>query len=312
MKITKNIPKTFFVFLTLSLLIWLLITLSKEYVAQVSLNVSYDPFPQDKLLQVTPDKEIQIIAKGSGFKLLSTRFFNHSVQLKTNNLTKKENEKYFFLTANQKIHVQKQLVSGLLIEMFLKDTMYFEIGNLVTKKVPVISNLNIDYHIGFDALKPVEIIPDSILVSGPENQIKGIKNFTFQLLSLENVSVDFSEKAQLLIPKGFKNVRYSVDEVVVNGFVEKYTEGRFTIPFTIQNVPENVNLITFPKELKVVFKVDLPRFNSVKESMFTVTCDFDFSEKNGFSYLTPIIVSQPDFVKNVKIIPNKIEYLIQK
>jgi hypothetical protein len=286
--------------------------LSKEYVAQVSLNVSYDELPQDKLLQKSPEKEIQIIAKGTGFKLLSTRFFNHSVQLKTNNLSKRGNEKYFFLTSNQKIHIQKQLVSGLQLEEFLKDTIYLEIGNLVSKKVPVTPNLKVEYHIGFDALKPLEITPDSILISGPEQQIKSIKSLTFLPLSLENVSANFSKTATILVPQNLKNVKYNVKEVNVNGFVEKFTEGHFTIPFKVNNLPKNVNLTTFPKEVKIVFKVDLPRFKSVSENLFTVVCDYSVSEINGFSYLMPKITSKPDFVKNVKIIPNKIEYLIQK
>jgi len=312
LKFTKNIPKTFFVFLTLSLLIWLLISLSKEYVAQVSLNVSYEALPQNQLLQAAPKEEIQIIARGTGFKILSTQFFNHSVQFKTNNLSKKGNEKYFFLASNQKIHVQKQLVSGLLLEAFLMDTIYLEIGNLVSKKVPVISNLKIDYHIGFDALKPLEIKPDTILVSGPENQIKGIESLSFAPLLLENVSVNFSKKVPLLVPENLKNVSYNKREVVVNGYVEKYTEGSFSIPFTVKNLADNLNITTFSKEVKVVFKVDLPRFNQVKESAFTVVCDYRVSETNGFSYLIPKIISKPNFVKNVKIIPNKIEYLIQK
>ncbi len=312
MNFTKNIPKTFFVFLALSLLIWLLITLSKEYVAQVSLNVSYEELPQSQLLQTTPKEEIQIVAKGSGFKLLSTRFFNHSVQLKTNNLSKKGKGKYFFLASNQKIHIQKQLVSGLLLEAFLKDTIYLEIGNLVSKKVPVSSNLKIDYHIGFDALKPIEIKPDTILVTGPENQIKAIQSLSFKPLFLENISANFSETVSLLIPEKLKNVKYNNSEVVVTGFVEKYTEGSFSIPFTVKNIPKNVNITTFPKEVKVVFKVDLPRFSQVKQGSFTVVCDYRVSEINGFSYLIPKIISKPNFVKNVKVIPNKVEYLIQK
>mgnify|MGYP006077547929 CR=1 FL=1 len=312
MKFTKNIPKTFFVFLTLSLLIWLLITLSKEYVAQVSLNVSYEELPQSQLLQTVPKEEIQIVAKGTGFKLLSTRFFNHSVRLKTNNLSKKGKEKYFFLASNQKIHIQKQLVSGLLLEAFLKDTVYLEIGNLVSKKVPVISNLKIDYHIGFDALKPIEIKPDTILVTGPENQIKSLQNLSFTPLFLENVSANFSEKVALLVPENLKNLKYNTHEIVVNGFVEKYTEGSFSVPFTVENLPENLKITTFPKEVKVVYKVDLPRFNRVKEGAFRIVCDYRVSEINGFSYLIPKIISKPNFVKNVKIIPNKVEYLIQK
>ena len=38
--------------------------------------------PQNQLLQAAPKEEIEIIAKGTGFKLLATRFFNHRVQLK--------------------------------------------------------------------------------------------------------------------------------------------------------------------------------------------------------------------------------------
>ena len=135
---------------------------------------------------------------------------------------------------------------------------------------------------------------------------------SFAPLLLENVSVNFSEKVSLLVPKNLKNVNYNKREVVVNGFVEKYTEGSFSIPFTVKNLPDNLNITTFPKEVKVVFKVDLPRFNQVKESAFTVVCDYGVSETNGFSYLIPKIISKPNFVKNVKIIPTKVEYLIQK
>ena len=286
--------------------------MSKEYVAVVSLNISYDELPQDKVLQTAPEKELQIIAKGSGFKLLSTRFFNHSVQLKTTNLSKNKEDKYFFLTSNQRLHIQRQLVSGLQLEAFFKDTIYLEIGDLVSKKVPVKSNLKIEYRIGFDALKPIEIKPDSILVSGTEKQLKAIKSLTFKPLVLENVSANFREKATLIVPQNLKNVKHNINEVVLTGFVEKYTEGSFEIPFTIKNLPKNVNITTFPKLVKVVFKVDLPRFNSVKERSFTVVCDYRVSEINGFSYLIPKIVSKPGFVKNVKITPNKIGYLIQK
>ena len=178
--------------------------------------------------------------------------------------------------------------------------------------MPVISNLKIEYRIGFDALKPVEIKPDTILVTGPENQIKAIESLSFAPLLLENVSVNFSEKVPLLVPENLKNVHYNKREVVVNGFVEKYTEGSFSIPFTVKNLPDNLNITTFPKEVKVVFKVDLPRFNQVKERHSLLFVIIVFQKSNGFSYLIPKIISKPNFVKNVKIIPNKVEYLIQK
>ena len=312
MKSTKNIPKSFIVFLILSILIWLLITLSKEYISQISLNVSYDELPQDKQFRKPPEKELQIIAKGTGFKLLSNRFFNHNIQLKTNKLLKKTNKKYFFLASSQKNNIQKQLVSGLQLDDFLKDTIYLEIGEFASKKVPVISSLIINYSSGFDALKPIKIIPDSIVVSGPEDQINEINSLTFLTESLENVDANFSKKFKILDSKKLKNINYTTKEVLVNGFVEKYTEGSLMKSFTVNGLPKNINLTLFPKQVKVFYKVDLPRFNEVEESSFNIICDYNISVKNGFSYLIPKIILQPEFVKNVKIIPNKIEYLIQK
>jgi len=135
---------------------------------------------------------------------------------------------------------------------------------------------------------------------------------SFAPLLLENVSVNFSKKVPLLVPENLKNVHFNKRDVLVNGFVEKFTEGSFSIPFTVKNLPDNLNINTFPKEVNVFFKVDLPRFNQVKESNFTVVCDYRVSEINGLSYLIPKIISKPNFIKNVKIIPNKIEFLIQK
>ena len=51
---------------------------------------------------------------------------------------------------------------------------------------------------------------------------------------------------------------------------------------------------------------------NVSESSFLVECDFEVSEKNNLTYLIPKIISQPDFIKSVKIIPKEIDFLIQK
>jgi hypothetical protein len=307
----RNISKTFFVFLVLSLIIWLLITLSKEYTTQVALNISYRALSQDKLLQKEPTKKLSILAKASGFKLLSTNLLNHNIELRTHNLSKKKGDTYFLLLSKQRNEIQKQLVSGLKIEEFIQDTIYLEIGRLASKKVPVLSNLRVAYHIGFNSLKPIEIRPDSILISGVSSQLKKVKSLTFQPVFLENVNANFTQKASILQTKDLTNINFDTKEITIVGFVEKFTEGNFEIPFTISNIPENLNLTTFPKEVKVVFKVDLPRFNAIRKNSFSVECDYRISEKNGFTYLIPKIIKQPDFVRNVKIVPNKIEYLIQ-
>ena len=137
MKSIKKIPKTFISFLVVSILIWFLITLSKEYTTTIVFPVSYSSLPQDKLLEKDPVAEIELLIKGSGFKILSSKFSRNSILLSTDNLGKKTASKYFFLPKNQQVNIQKQLLSGIQIEQIIRDTIHLEIGSLTSKKVPV-------------------------------------------------------------------------------------------------------------------------------------------------------------------------------
>ena len=70
MKSNKKLPKAFIGFLIASMLIWMLITLSKEYTTTITLPVNYSNLPQNKILIKEPVKEIDISVKGSGFNII--------------------------------------------------------------------------------------------------------------------------------------------------------------------------------------------------------------------------------------------------
>ena len=50
----------------------------------------------------------------------------------------------------------------------------------------------------------------------------------------------------------------------------------------------------------------------VSKLSFKIECDYSVSEKNNLGYLIPKIIEKPDFIKSVKIIPTKVDFLIQK
>jgi hypothetical protein len=73
-----------------------------------------------------------------------------------------------------------------------------------------------------------------------------------------------------------------------------------------------VIISTYPKEVKVVYQVALTDFNKIPENGFRVQCDYKQTEDNGLDYLIPKIVDKPEIIHDVKIVPNKIEFLIKK
>jgi hypothetical protein len=308
----KKISKTFIGFLVASFFIWLLITFSKEYTTVINFPVEYSKIPQNKLLQEAPINEISLSIKASGFKLVKAKLKQEIIQLNASNLQRKTSSKFYFLPKNQIKNIQSQLTYKVELQEILQDTIYLNLGVLTSKKVPLKTNLIIDYHIGYDLVNEIKIEPDSVIISGPENQIENINHLKLSKLKLKDVKASFTNKLKIIKPKELDKLKINIAEASISGHVEKFTEGSFKVPFEIINLPTDVNLTSLTNNVEVFFVVALSNFNKVNKLSFKVECDYLMSEKNNLSYLIPKIVDKPDFLKSYKIIPNKIDFLIQK
>ena len=308
----KKISKSFIGFLVASVLIWFIITLSKNYTTTLTFPVVYNNIPQDKLLQKEPVKEIDIVVNASGFNILKARINNRTISLNARYLTRKTASKYYFLTNSQINNVQQQLKSGIDLHEIVLDTIYLDIGSLISKKVPVKPNLDINYHIGYDILESVKIKPDSIVISGPEAQIDKIAKVDLELLKLDDVKANFTNKVKIILPKEATDLKLNNEFVSIRGEVEKFTEGSFNIPFTIKNLPKDVELTTLNKTVEVVFIVGLSNFDKIDNNFFEVVCDYNISKENNLNYLLPKVISKSNLIKSYKVLPNKIDFLIQK
>lgn len=311
-KTTKKIPKTFIVFFIISLFIWLLITFSKEYTAEVTIPIVFKNIPQNKLLQQSSQDELRLSVKASGFKLATAKIRNKAIDIDASKVKQTKKGKYYIISKKQFLKIQAQLRTGIYLQSIEKDTISLNIGELVSKYVPVLPKLNLEYHIGYNLLKPITIKPDSILISGPSSEINEIKNLALEPFILKNIKTDFTEALKLEKPSEFKNIKFKDTKVIVSGKVDKFTEGEIKVPFTIKNKPDGVNITMLNEEIQLVFTVALTNFNKISKASFKIECDYSMYEKNNLTYLVPKVISKPNFVRNVKLLPSKIDFLIQK
>ena len=312
MKSEKKIPKTFIGFLIASFFIWVLITFSKEYKTVISYDVNFKNIPQKNIILETNTKQIKILAKATGFKLFWTQILQKSINLDVSKINQKKATLFYFFPKNQLSEIQKQLTSGVFVESILKDTMFVNVGFLASKKVALKPNLNINYHVGYDLLGDVKVIPDSIVISGDENEIKDIKFLNLESVKLKNQKSDFSKKVFISRTKMNKNLKFSASKAKIYAKVDKFTQGSLKVHFKVLNLPSNIKLTKLSDSVTITYVVALSNFSRVSKESFVVECDFKMSQKNGLSYLIPKVIFKSEFVRNVKIIPNKIDFLIQK
>jgi len=311
-KPSNNVPKTFLVSLLFAMLFWSLIKLSREYKTVVSFPVEYVNIPQNKLIQNSPLKAIDIQVKGSGFKLVALNFSSKTIRLDANKLQRKNQKGYYFLVKNQKLAIQKQITNNYVVDFIVQDTIYLDLGLLTSKKVPVIGHVDLEYKLGYHLVDQLKFTPDSILISGPESQLNKITLINLEKLNLKNVSTNINEEVTILETLAFQKIRFSTKKIQVLGAVDKFTEGTIQLPFEIINQPDSISVTTFPKTLSLVYQVGLSNFNNVNSSSFKIVCDYQNSIDNNLNYLIPKVVSKPSFITSIKLNPTKIEFLIQK
>lgn len=306
----KNI-RMFLVFLIISFIFWLLINLSKESISIVNFDLTYYNSPHSKIIQDTSIDELKIELKAHGFKFLSYQLNRQPIRLNLIHLKKLKNNTYYYLPNNYIRELQLQFSDDIEVISVTKDTIFFDLTTLTTKKIKVIPNLNIDFKTGYNFAKPIVITPDSIELQGPKavlDTINGIKTVKVQFKNLAEV---IKQSVSLELFKNDK-IKYNQSQVELVIEVDKFTETSLLTSFTILNLPENYEISTIPKEVTIKYQVSLLNYNKVNASMFKVQCDFALSKKDSLDYLIPVVISKPDFVNMVQVAPNRIEYLLKK
>lgn len=299
-------------FLLSSTLFWFLTKLSKVYETKVVYNINYVNLPSSKLFQNTPSDIIEVYVKSTGFKLLREGFNSKKINIGLKNVKPIKGYSYYLLSNSKSNQIQKQLNKDIELIGFVKDTLFFELGFKKEKKVPVLENFDFNYKSGYNLSNKIFLIPDSIVVSGPESQVNKITSVTTKMLEIDAIVEDVYVEIPIVKVDDLDKVNYNVDKIQVVAEVEKFTEDSFDVPFTISGLPIGTKITTYPNNIKVVFQVGLSNYNKISANDFKIVCNYVKSDKEGTQFLVPELVTKPSLVSAIKLIPNRIEYLIQK
>ncbi len=312
-KTIKNNKKlnVFLLFLALSFVFWSLIKLSRSYTSTVDINLTYKDLPENKLLQSDPKSNVEVTLNAVGFTLLKHKFSKKEIEVSLKNIKRKTNTQYYLLSSNVLKSIVKSFDESSVIDMS-PDTLYFELGKSISKKVKVEPDISIQYKTGYHLLGELNIDPEYITVSGPKSQVDSIIYLTTKNLKLTNVYDTINSKIDILTNDELAKLSYSTTSISVSGKIEKFTEQTLEIPIVIKNVPNSYKISTFPNKVKVVFQVGLSDFNKVSEDDFLIICDYKSIENDAIDYLIPKVILKPSFISSLKIIPNKIEFLLEK
>jgi hypothetical protein len=301
-------------FLVLSIVFWFMNALGKSYSASINYPVRYTDIPAGKvLIGDTPDY-LTLKITTHGYRLLrhklSSRipiaFSVNSFALR--NFPGTDTNMFYIQTRFAREHLANQLSSEIDILEISPDTLYLRFASLITKKLPIIPDIQSEPERQMIFKGSPQSEPDSVLVSGPDYIIDTLQGILTKPKNLGVLSKSFEGFVDILQPQ---HVSVKHDKVKLTIGIERITEKIVLVPLNIINIPDTINLKTFPSFIEVNCNVGLSNFPRVQPELFRIVADFNDIEK-GEGRLPVNLVKSPEFVRSVNYNPKYVEFLIEK
>ncbi len=304
----------FIVCLVVSVLFWFLLAFNGFYSTVITVPVEYINMPEERMIIAKLPSKVDVNVSGSGYQLLSYMLQpdQGKILLDGRNIGVKPSVKNrnAFLTTYHGIDFFNRQHLDVKVLNIQPDTIFFSFFNRGIRKVPVIPDASLEFRKHYYLSDSLRLLPDSITISGPADRLDSIFQIKTEKIKLNDVFEDGTYRLKILQPDSM--LSYEPLEVDLKINVDKYTEAVFKIPVRIEHLISSDSLDIFPAEVELSCMVALSNFNRLSANSFIVAADaFDLKELKS-SQLMLYLREYPTYVKNIKIKPEMVEYIIRK
>ncbi|MHA7058972.1 CdaR family protein [Aquimarina sp. M1] len=305
----RNNVKTFLFFLVFTSILWLFIQFSKNYTQEVICDVLYINVPQDRILDEDSDQTIKLTLNGNGFRLIKNRWSRPRLKFDIKNAIEAKGGDYYFDISNANQSLKNKLKFKGRVLSVQKDTLKVKLDVNLEKKIPIRLLKEIRYVPGYGSDEGVVLAPDSITISGPQRIVDSINYVVTENLKLEELNTNYKTSLSIKIDSLPPRVNIVPKEVEAIITVSKFTEGSQEVPITLINIPENKEIKIFPKEVKVVYRVGLDKYNEISQRDFKVIADYN-KVADESSFLILELIGMPTSIHDVRLQDKQVQFVI--
>jgi len=311
---SRNQLYVFLVCLVLSIFIWMLIKLSEENVSEVRYPVELVNLPEGKILVDGSNQYLNIGFEEKSSDIFFIKFIRQrkpvSISL-ANMPLRKKGSRYtgVIFPSHLTDYITRQQQLDYSIVSISPDTLRFVFEDKVSKKVPVVRNVEVNLAKQMMLYDSISIEPDSIVLTGPESSLDSISSVFMEPVVLSELQDSAVVSSKIIIPGDYRQVSPEPGYVEVVVPVEEFTEAITEV--RVVPVSEQFSRIKiFPETIRVSYWVALSDYNKVSQNMFEAVSYIDEAMGKEADKATVTLEKVPSMVKNVRLTPNKVEFII--
>jgi hypothetical protein len=298
----------------LALFVWFLNKLSHDYLYAIEYPV--EPY-SSKNKEITFDEKDAVLTiqqRMDGFSILkskASRTPTIRIDLSSDRYQKVSStpNTYYILTRNYTDMVDRQIGDDRQLVTINPDTLFFDVGILAQKKVPVQHQLSITTEKEYMLKDSVTLIPDSITISGMQAAIDGIAYVVGTPQSLVNLTSSVEGSFSIL---PIRNIHFSSEQIQYQANVIRYTEGIIKTAIEVKDLPAKTTITLLPSEVELRYRAAISDFSSIDTAQFSASVSYKDISDNDDRTLAVKVTRKPKEVLTVYVIPPFVEYIIRK
>ena len=297
--------KVFLVFLLLSIFFWFFTALSETYPYVTTYKVTYTDLPSDLLFQNKQKQLIKAQIETTGFGVLSHKLKTKNIQIPVSDFEKKGKYNYYYLPNKELVSLQKQFNNENLVR-FASDSLWLDLGVMKTKKVPVVSKVDLQFKSGYKLTQKLHITPDSISVKGPEKHLDSILFFNTKLEEITEIQQDFNTRIPLdLTAVDLDVLSVSTTEIELGGLVAKFTEEQIELPINVLGLPKDTEYRCSHDKVMLKYLVAFEDYKKINKNSFEISCQYPLDLLKT-KKATLFLSKKPDFISTYSISPQQV------
>ncbi len=304
----------FLFFLAISGALWFLNALSKNYVTEIETPIDFVGIPRELKCNHALPEILTSQVSGRGFALLRYKIATPSISYKYDikpyfiGYKKGEEVSVQIITQLAQKQIEQYYGGSLTLLDIYPRTINATFSKIVYKKVAVTFNGELSFEPQFWQKGNIKIIPDSIEIGGPENVMDTINEIRTLPIKIEKIR----KHTDFTVALDNKNI-FNIEQpdIQISLDVEKFTETTIKIPIKVINAPEKFNIMLFPDQITVKYRIAIDEYEHIAPNSFTAIVDYNqMNAKSKNEKIKVDLVEYPENIKNITIHPREVKYLI--
>ncbi|RMF54141.1 MAG: hypothetical protein D6746_14850 [Bacteroidetes bacterium] len=281
-----------------SILLWFIFTMREVHTVYLEFPTEIRNLPPDEALIELPPRTVRLQIKGEGIQLL--RLYYNTPKIPVDAGSREVNFEA----------VVSEMARGVEVESVFPRTFVVRKEPRVSRTVPVRSRVEIHPLPSFELVAPLEVIPDSVAVSGAASILDRLQFWP----TVHRVYRDVRDTLRVRVPLADTLtglVLREFDAVDVVAVVEEFTEAEREIRVLVPGAPQGEEFVQLaPPVITVRYRVPLSQYDAAQRSEeFFATVPYDEIRADTTGRVRPRLHIPPDLVlRDVDYEPKTLRY----